>query len=115
MKNFFLGSLIGAAVTLAIIWFGIVPGTKQTAYESGYSAGNAAGIDAGTQAGLVKGIEQVRQQEQQDSLRMDELNRKALDAAAAQRQRRRPQPVQNWHVIDGRIADPITRDAEPDL
>ena len=115
MKNFFLGSLIGAAITFAIIWFGIMPGTKQTAYETGFSAGNAAGTDAGTKAGIVKGIEQVREIEQQDSLRMAELNRKALEAAAAKRQRRKPQPVQNWHVIDGRIADPITHDAEPDL
>lgn len=115
MKQFIFGLFAGVFVTFLVLWFGAVPGLKQTAYDSGFAAGSKAGTDAGMKLGIAKGVEQVRQQELQDSLRVEVQNRKARESATAQARRHKPDPEQNWHVIDGHIAAPINLEKEPDL
>jgi len=115
MKNFSLGFVIGLVVTCAVVFLGIVPSIKQSTYDKAFAAGNTSGTNAGIKIGIARGVEQVRQRQVQDSIHADALNRKAMEAAARKRSRTKPQPVQNWHVIDGKIADPITRNSDANM
>lgn len=115
MKNFSLGFAIALAIACAIVFLGVIPSVKRSAYDKGFAAGNASGTESGIKIGIAKGVEQVRESKVQDSIRIEALNRKASEAAAKKRTNTRTEPVQNWHVIDGKIAEPITRHNDPNM
>lgn len=108
MKKLFLGVLLGAAFTGVAFYFSL-PGIKQTSYDNGFAAGNKSGIATGTAAGVTQGITELKatQKREHDSL---ETLRKKKEAALKARTRvpkKVVRPIQNWHVIDGKIQDPI--------
>ncbi len=107
MKNLFIGLIIGI-VLCAVAGFIILPGIKQTSYESGFAAGNTKGIATGTTAGIAQGIADLKaeQQRQQESIIAAQKAQEAKKKSA-HKPRRAAKPVQNWHVIDGKIADPV--------
>lgn len=115
MKNFSLGFFIGIAIACGVMFLGVIPSFKKSSYDVGYAAGNIAGINDGIKTGIAKGVEQVRQQQIQDSLRLNEQSRKNLEAATRKKNRRQPEPVQNWHVIDGKLAEPVSQNSTPNM
>lgn len=94
--------LCGLAVYVA------VPMIQQAAYKNGYNAGDARGLIDGKAAGITQGISEIRAHEQQVR---DSIAAEQHKEAALHKQRHKPirveRPIQNWHVIDGKIADPI--------
>jgi hypothetical protein len=109
MKNLFIGLAIGV-ILCGLACFLAMPGVKQTAYDSGFKAGNIKGIAAGKATGINEGIAEIKSEQKQasDSLAVDEQQKRE---EALQRAARKPKKlvkeVQNWHVIDGKIAEPI--------
>ena len=109
MKTILIGLIIGIVLS-GIAFFLMMPGMKQTAYDSGYSNGNKAGISAGITTGIGQGVAQVKaeQQHERDSVANAEKSKVEAMAKMARKQRKVVKEVQNWHVIDGKIAEPIT-------
>ena len=107
MKNFFIGLIIGI-VLAGVAGYLMLPGIKQTSYESGYDAGNKKGIVTGTNTGIAQGIDQLKalQKHESDSVAMVEKNLEAK-RKAARKPKKVEEPTQNWHVYDRKIADPI--------
>jgi hypothetical protein len=108
MKKILIGLAIGI-VLCGLACFFIIPGIRETAYNSGFDAGNKKGVSTGTVAGIAKGIAQVReeQKQEQDRIAAEEKNKAAAMQKVMHRPRKVVKEVQNWHVIDGKIADPI--------
>lgn len=113
MKKVFLGLFLGLLLS-GIIAFLMIPKVKQTAYDNGFNEGNKQGISTGTAAGITQGIAQVQASEQheRDSVAIVEKN-EAARIKAAYKPRKVVKPTQNWHVIDGKIADPVTDEPQP--
>jgi hypothetical protein len=112
MKKVFLGLVLGI-VLCAIAGYIMLPGIKKTAYDSGYNTGNKEGIASGTTAGIAKGIADIeaRQKQQRDSIATVQANL-AAKRKALQKPRKVAPPIQNWHVVDGKIAEPVIEQAE---
>ncbi len=111
MKNIFIGLIIGV-VLCGLAGFLALPGIKKTAYDSGVEEGMKKGMAQGTTAGIAQGIAQLKaeqmQKHQQDSLAAVKRYKEAKRKAAMRKPVEKPKPVQNWHVINGKIDDPIT-------
>jgi hypothetical protein len=107
MKKILIGLIIGLVLGVAA-FFMAMSGIKQTAYDSGYSVGNKAGITSGTTIGIAQGVAQVKAMEQQhaDSLAAAEKSKMAVQKSM-HKHVKVVKETQNWHVIDGKIADPI--------
>ena len=107
MKNFLIGLLIGI-VLCSVACFLVFPTIKETAYNTGYDAGNKKGISTGTATGITQGIAemQARQKHERDSLSIVEKNQ-AVIWKATHKPKKVVEQVQNWHVIDGKVADPV--------
>ena len=109
MKNFLIGLIIGLLLCGGAAFF-VAPGIKKAAYDSGFETGNKKGITTGTSAGVTQGIEeckaQIKQAHDRDSTA---LVQKAIEAKrkAEYKAKKVVKEVQNWHVIDGKIADPV--------
>lgn len=107
MKKVFLGLFAGAALCAGAFII-MIPKMKQAAYDNGYAIGNKDGIAAGTTAGITKGISE-------EDAKMQAERQKAAEAAKEREARMRiaakpkkvEKEIQNWHVIDGKIGDPI--------
>ena len=108
MKKVFLGLFLGLLLS-GIIALLMVPKVKQAAYGNCFNAGNKQGVSTGTAAGIAQGIAQVQAHEQHehDSVTIAETY-EAARLRAAYKPHKVVKPVQNWHVIDGKIADPVT-------
>jgi len=108
MKKFFIGLVLGIILS-GVACYLAIPGIKQTAYDSGYETGNKKGITTGTNAGITEGIAQVKaiQKHEQDSTAIIQKNWEAQRRAARRHKEQEIKPVQNWHVIDGKIDDPV--------
>ena len=116
MKNIFIGLIIGV-VLCGLAGFLALPGIKKTAYDSGVEEGTKKGIAQGTTAGIAQGIAQLKaeqmQKHEQDSLAAVKRYKEARRKAAAMRKPvEKPKPVQNWHVINGKIDDPIINESK---
>ena len=109
MKNFFIGLMVGLVIA-AVTGIIAIPGIKKTEREAGIEEGTKKGMAAGTTEGIAKGIEQhkaeLEAKRQQDSAA---AARKYAEAKrrAAMKPKVVERPVQNWHVENGKIADPI--------
>lgn len=110
--KFFFGLLTGVAIC-ALVGFLSLPGNQKKHYDSGYAEGLKKGTADGTAAGITKGMEQLRAEQKakhdNDSAAAAKRYLLAKQKAAAERRKaeEKPKPVQNWHVIDGKIDDPI--------
>lgn len=109
MKYFFIGLLLGIVFSVAAFYFMAVPGIKQTEFDSGYAKGIKEGTDKGITTGIAQGVEQVHAELQrvEDSTVAALQQLEAQRKAAQKRQAKKQKPVQNWHVINGKIGDPI--------
>lgn len=85
-----------------------IPKIKEAAYSSGYTAGDKQGITDGTNTGISEGVTQykTRQKQVQDSTATME-KKEAVLRRRSYKPHKVIEPVQNWHVIDGKIAGPI--------
>lgn len=112
MGKFFLGLLAGV-VLCALAGFLMYPNVKKQAYDSGVDEGTKKGMADGRAAGIKEGIAQLQAEQihkrQQDSTAAAQRYLAAKRKAAAERKKAeaKPKPVQNWHVIDGKIDEPI--------
>jgi preprotein translocase subunit YajC len=105
MKGF-IGGLVLGVVICGIAWFMIMPGMKETSYKSGYDNGNKVGVTTGTAAGIAQAVAEAAEKRTEDSLAVEKKKMEA-SARAARKPRKVAPPVQNWHVINGKIGDPI--------
>lgn len=110
MGKFFMGLLVG--IILCVLGgLMALPGVKQAAHDSGVAEGTKTGMAQGTTAGIAQGIAQVKAEQKQkhttDSTAAAHRYQQARRKAAATKVKEKPKPVQNWHVIDGKIEDPI--------
>ena len=116
MKNFFIGLVTGLILCVAA---GILayPNLKQTAHDEGYAAGMKKGEETGKAAGIVKG-----QADMQAAMNAKHEAEVAAAKAKAEEQARIAKakarvkvvkPTQNWHVIDGKISEPVVSEPEP--
>jgi len=110
MAKFIIGLLIGI-VLCATAYFLFVPQMKQASYDSGFNAGNKKGIATGTAAGITQGMADLQaQQKQQHDSATAAVKKQEIDASAykASHKPHMAKPVvQNWHVIHGKIMDPV--------
>jgi hypothetical protein len=110
MKNVFIGLILGIALCGLLGWFLAVPGIKQAAYDAGFEAGNQKGISTGIATGIAE--EKATQKRISDSL----TAAAEAERTAAQKKKPKPQkieqPIQNWRVIGGKIAEPIPDEPE---
>jgi len=108
MKKVLIGLIIGFLIAGAA-GFIVIPGIKQTAYDAGFQDGNKKGVADGTRAGIVQGIADIKaiQKHQQDSVAQVRRNEEEQRKAAARRAKKPAPVVQNWHVIDGKISEPV--------
>ncbi len=112
MGKFFMGLLAGV-ILCAFAGFLMYPNVKKQAYDSGVQEGTKKGMADGRAAGIKEGIAQLQgeqaQKHRQDSIKAVQLNLAAKRKAAAARKKaaEKPKPVQNWHVINGQIDEPI--------
>ena len=110
MKNLLIGLIIGI-VLCGLAGFLVLPGIKKSEYDNGYNEGNKKGLAQGTTEGITKGMAQLKAEQQhkrqQDSLTAVARYHDALRKAAAAKKAEKPKPIQNWHVINGKIDDPI--------
>jgi hypothetical protein len=111
MKKLIIGLVLGILVT-GVIGFLSLPGIKKAEYDNGFEAGVKKGTADGTAAGITKGIAQVHEEQaqkhKQDSTAAAIRYINAKRKAAMRKPKEVVKPVQNWHVIDGKIDDPIT-------
>ncbi len=114
--NGFLLFLSGAVLTALSLWCLFVFELAPTTYANGKAAGHETGLrenqPAERKAGFAEGIAFIERKQQQtaDSVARIADAKKAEQrrrAEAARRERERVASTQNWHVIDGKIADPI--------
>lgn len=107
MKNFFLGLVSGAVVCGLIFFFAVTPGAKQQAYESGLAAGTKQGMETGKAAGVLQGVENERAEQKRikDSLIAAAKRNKPVRKIVPKPEP--PKPTQNWHVVGGKIDEPI--------
>ena len=110
MRNFLIGLLCGLVIA-AIAGYLLLPQVKQPSYEAGYAAGNSKGESAGMAAGIAKGVAQVQQEQKRVKDSIAVADKRQEDArrrmATARKKKEVVKVVQNWHVIDRKIADPI--------
>lgn len=112
MGKFFMGLLTGLILCVLGALLAL-PGVKKTAYDSGYAEGNKKGMDEGKNAGIKLGMDQLNAQQaekhRQDSVTAAKRYQAAKRKAAMERKKaaEKPKPIQNWHVIDGKIDEPI--------
>lgn len=112
MGKFMFGLLTGIVVC-ALAGFLMMPGIQKKSYDGGYAEGVKKGAADGMTAGVAKGIEQVKSElmakRAQDSVAAAQRYLLAKQKAAAARRKieAKPKPIQNWHVIDGKIDEPI--------
>ncbi len=113
MKNFFVGLIIGVVIC-GIIGFVMHPKVKKAGYDEGYKTGTEEGMAQGTKQGIAEGIERLKaeQQHTQDSIALVRERIEAERRAAARRRYKKPEPVQNWHVVNGKIGEPILNEPE---
>lgn len=106
MKNLFFGIVLGALLC-ALVGYLALSGMKQTAYDDGYNAGVKSGVTTGIAEGIAKGKAEVLadQKRQQDSTAL--AVQKQEEQRKATQKYRKPAPVQNWRVVDGKIDEPI--------
>jgi hypothetical protein len=107
MKKLFLGLAVGVALS-GIACIIAIPKIKEVAYNSGYTAGDKQGTTDGTAAGVIEGITEYKAREKQvrDSTVTAEHKEAAL-RRAVYKPHKKILPIQNWHVIDGKIAAPM--------
>ena len=108
MKTFFIGLILGLAIA-GLAGYLLLPDIKHTAHDAGFTEGNKKGIETGTTEGITKGIAQIKAEEKrvQDSISVVQKNLAAQRKAALIRKEKEVKPIQNWHVIDGKIDDPV--------
>lgn len=119
MKNFILGLVIGAVVAGIIGYTAAIPKIKQEAYDAGMAEGTKKGEAAGNAAGLAEGMAQAQSKLLAEQNRIkDSLNtllEKEKNNKKIVYKEKEPAPaIQNWRVIGGQIADPITDEQESD-
>ena len=111
MGKLLIGLVIGVVVSGGVGLIAI-PKIKQAAYDKGYDLGNKDGTAKGTTAGIATGIAQITavqaQKHADDSVASVKKYQEARRKAAMSKRRVAPKPIQNWHVIDGKIEQPIT-------
>ena len=111
MLKVLIGLVLGIVVCGAVVYYNI-PDFKQNAYNTGYNAGIKAGVDSGTTAGITKGIAEIQAKEQHERDSIALVTKQDSIAKANAKPKHIVHPVQNWHVIDGKIADPVTNKPE---
>lgn len=114
MGKFFFGLLTGI-ILCAIAAFIALPTVKKESYDIGYAEGNKKGMADGKTAGIAEGVAEMKAQlefkHKQDSAAAANRYKAAKYKAETARRKaeEKPKPVQNWHVINGQIDDPITQ------
>lgn len=113
MKRFFLGLAVGI-LSGGAVFFIVESKIKEAAFDKGYHVGLMKGIDTGTIVGIAQGVAKVHSEQKQhhDSVAAVEKKKAALQkaAAAARKPVKVDRPIQNWHVIDGKIDRPVVAD-----
>lgn len=106
MKNLFFGIIIGALLC-GLIGYLALGSFKQAAHDEGYNDGVKSGIATGAAEGIAKGKAQVLadQKREQDSTAM--AAQKKVEQTKAAQKYHKPAPVQNWHVVEGKIDEPV--------
>jgi len=119
MKKVFLGMGIGI-ILCGAAGFLVVPKVQQEGYTNGYAIGSKEGREEGMKAGIAQGVAELKamQKHEQDSLANERIKQEERMRAARAKRKPAPAPIQNWHVIDGKIGDPVVADnrteAKPD-
>ncbi len=108
MRNLLIGLLLGI-ILCTVGGYIMYPTVKKTSYDEGYKAGMINGNATGLAEGKTQGAAEVRAEikHHEDSLAADIQKKEAERKAAMKKVHKAPPPVQNWHVIDGKIADPV--------
>ena len=106
MKNLFVGLVLGIFLGGGIAYF-VMNSMQHNAHDDGYNAGLKDGNAAGVTEGIAKGKAQVfaEQKRQQDSTAIAAQKKNEQEKTA--HKYRKPEPVQNWRVVDGKIEEPI--------
>ncbi len=106
MKYWFIG-LVTGLILCAIAYYMLAPAIKKTAYDNGFVAGTTEGIATGKTEGITAGIAACKAdiQRRQDSVSV--AKQQASRKSASRKARKPAGPIQNWHVINGKIAEPI--------
>ena len=107
MSKFIFGLLTGI-VLCGIAFYVAMPKIKQTGYDSGVEAGTAQGVITGKAAGMTECMETIaaKQKHERDSIAVIQKKQEAQHKAAM-KPKKKPEIVQNWHVIDGQLAEPV--------
>jgi len=110
MKKIMIGLALGI-VLCGAAYFLTIPQVKQAEYDRGYNDGNKKGITAGTTAGIAQGVADMQAQQKQiherDSIAMVQKQHELAMQKAAAKPKKVVKEIQNWHVIDGKIGDPV--------
>jgi hypothetical protein len=111
MKNFLIGLVLGILLIGAVGYFIFLPDAKDASYKTGYQDGNTKGTADGKAAGITEGMAQTeaKYQHQRDSIAQADSTQALAEREkkAAEAKMHRVKPVQNWHVINGKIGEPI--------
>ncbi len=116
MKNLVLGLALGIGVGGAGYHFLAAPKMKQTSYEDGMKAGITDGMAKAKEEAMAEADAKIAAQKVEQQKVLDNINAEAAAKVAAANARKaaakpketKPE-IENWHVIGGQIADPITQ------
>lgn len=107
-NNFLMGLFLGLVIVGGANYFIVQPQLQKSAYEKGQEAGRREGVASGISIGVSEQEAKFKAELKRASdSSLAALNSERATRKAAARVKRTPRPVQNWHVIDGRIADAI--------
>jgi hypothetical protein len=107
MKKIIAGLVLGLVLSASGFYFSL-PKIKQTSYDQGYAVGNKEGLATGTTAGIAQGVDQVNARIKHDQdIAAEAARKRAAQRKVAAKPKEVEKPVQNWHVIDGKIAEPV--------
>jgi hypothetical protein len=111
MKNILIGLVLGILLTGVVCYFVFLPDIKDKTYKTAYDEGSKKGFADGRDTGMAAGITATEQKfaaaaaHERDSLATVQKNMEEMQKAA--QKKHTVKQVQNWHVIDNQIGDPI--------
>ncbi len=108
MRNSLLGLLVGMLATGLFVYFYEIPKSNKLADEK-YTAGCRVSDSTGMKKGYSLGYAQAKleQKQAEDKLAAEKKAKEDARHHAWLRAQKTPKPIQNWHVYEGKIADPI--------
>ncbi len=106
MKNLFFGIVLGALLC-ALVGYLALSGMKQAAHDAGFNEGVKSGIATGTAEGIVKGKAELLAEQKREHDSAIAAEQKQVEQKKAAVKYKKPAPVQNWRVVNGKIDEPI--------